>query len=536
VISTTALTGIFGTLYLAGAAATAVTGALAWHRRRAATAAVALAVYMACLTADCLTEFVVLLANSGSLPQSLVLPAFRPIVPLAAMMPCALWVMSQAVARPDWRPSRRTVVALGTFPMFCVVAVAVNGSDGPLFRLTPHPGAAWPQWVGRPLYLPWGAALLGLTIWTFATLVRARRHSSPLLRRQAGALLVAMLAPTPGAVIQALLPQGSVPDLAPMSYVATGLISGYALLRFGLLQIVPVARGLVFDRLRDAVIVLDTDRRLIDVNRAGERLLRAARPELPTSLTGHLFDDLLPARKPVRIQAIGDGSDGEYEVDLPDGRMVLDIRLEPLTDGRGRPIGRVIVLRDITELYRLREHLAEQAVRDELTGLYNRRHLLDVLARELADPGITAGTGTGRPDLCVVMMDLDHFKSVNDEHGHLVGDALLAATSRALVEGVREGDVVARYGGEEFAVLLPGVTLEQGLRRTEELRQRCEEVRVETGSGTVGRTVSAGVVSIRGAVGEGGSGPVTPASLLTAADRALYRAKAAGRNRVVAVA
>jgi len=446
-------------------------------------------------------------------------------------MSAALWAMSRTTADPDWHPGRRVLAALAVFPVLTTVAVALNGSEGLFFRLAPHPDAAWPVWVPRGLYLPYTVVLLAFMVGTFRALVRARRHSSPLQRRQAGALLLGMLVPLPSTVLILSVPQGSIPDPTPLSYVATGLISGYALLRLGLLQVVPVARGLVFDRLRDAVVVLGEDRRLIDVNRAGERLLRAARPDLPASLTGLPFDDLLPVRRPVRIQALGQGADGEYELDLPAGRMVLDIRMEDLADARGRPIGRVIVLRDITELFRLREHLAEQAVRDELTGLFNRRHLMRVLERELAD------AGPDTPDLCLVMVDIDHFKSVNDEHGHLIGDALLAATGRALTGAVRDGDLVARYGGEEFAILLPGLSVEQAVARTEDLRRRCAAATVEStpasGSVPVGRTISAGVVGVRGLAGAG-SGPLTPAALLQAADAALYRAKESGRNRVVA--
>jgi diguanylate cyclase (GGDEF) domain len=305
---------------------------------------------------------------------------------------------------------------------------------------------------------------------------------------------------------------------------------GHLPVRHGLLQLVPVARGLVLDRLRDAVIVISHDGRLIDVNQAGNTLLRASRPDLPPSLSGLPFDQIIPAQRPARLQARGHGADGEYEVDLLTGRVILDIRVEELTDRRGRSLGQVIVLRDITELHRLREHLAEQAVRDELTGLHNRRHLLAALERELAT------TGADQPDLCMVMLDIDHFKSVNDQHGHLVGDALLAATAHTLADGVREADIVARYGGEEFAILLPGVCLEQALDRAQDLRRRCSAVKVITASGPVSRTISAGVVSIRDLATHDGAGRVTPQTLLHAADQALYRAKNAGRNQVVAAA
>jgi diguanylate cyclase (GGDEF)-like protein len=528
VLSTTALAATFAGLYVFGAVATGFTGAIAWHRRRGTPAAIALVVFMVSLTGCCLTELVVLLSNTGFLPPALLFAAFAPIIPISAMMPAGLWAMSQAVANQDWRPSRRVLATLSIHPVLAILVVALNGNDGPLYRVARHTGAAWPSFTPRSLFVPYLAILYLVMIWTCVTLVRAWWHGSPLQRRQAGAMLVAILVPIPANLVTLSMPPGTIPDLTPLSYVATGLISGYALLRYGLLRLVPVARGLVLDRLRDAVIVISHDDRLIDVNQAGDRLLRASRPDLPPSLSGLPFDQILPAQRPARVQSTGQGADGEYEVDLPTGRVILDIRLEDLTDRRGRSLGTVIVLRDITELYRLREHLAEQAVRDELTGLYNRRHLLATLEGELAV------RDADRSDLCVVMIDIDHFKSVNDQHGHLVGDALLAAIARTLADGVREDDIVARYGGEEFAILLPGVCLEQALDRTQDLRRQCAAVKVITAAGPVSRTVSAGVVSVRDLATHNGDGCATPQTLLRAADQALYLAKNAGRNQVVA--
>jgi diguanylate cyclase (GGDEF)-like protein len=524
------LAATFAGLYVVGAVATGVTGAIAWDRRRGTPAAIALVVFMGSLTGCCLTELVVLLSNIGFLPPALMFAAFAPIIPLSALMPAGLWAMSQAVANQEWRPTRRVLATLSVHPVLAIGAVALNGNDGRLYRVARHTGAAWPSFTPGSLFVPYLAILYVVMTWTCVTLVRAWWHGSPLQRRQAGAMLVAILVPIPANLITLSLPPGTIPDLTPLSYVATGLISGYALLRYGLLRLVPVARGLVLDRLRDAVIVISHDGRLIDVNQAADRLLRASRPDLPPSLSGLPFDQLIPAQRPARVQARGRGADGEYEVDLPTGRVILDIRIEDLTDRRGRSLGQVIVLRDITELHQLREHLSEQAVRDELTGLYNRRHLLAALEQELVS------IGAEQPDLCVVMLDIDHFKSVNDQYGHLVGDALLAATAHTLADGVREDDIVARYGGEEFAILLPGVGIEQALERTQDLRRRCAAVTVITASGPVSRTISAGVVSIRDLANHNGASRATPETLLQAADQALYLAKHAGRNQVVAAA
>jgi diguanylate cyclase (GGDEF)-like protein len=169
---------------------------------------------------------------------------------------------------------------------------------------------------------------------------------------------------------------------------------------------------------------------------------------------------------------------------------------------------------------RLQADLSQQAIRDDLTGLYNRRHLMRTLEGELAH-----ARETGRP-LSVVLLDIDYFKSVNDRFGHGVGDELLVAIAEALCSSVRQDDTVARYGGEEFVVLLPGVSQDQARNRAQDWRRRCAAASVSTAEGPLSVTFSAGVACFP----DSGTSSVV---LLNAADKALYRAKAEGRDRVL---
>jgi len=166
----------------------------------------------------------------------------------------------------------------------------------------------------------------------------------------------------------------------------------------------------------------------------------------------------------------------------------------------------------------LREKLRNQALRDPLTGLYNRRYMEDCLQRfvRLAD--------RENREVSVVMVDLDHFKKLNDEHGHAFGDAVLRDTAMAIVGGLRETDIVCRYGGEELVVILPDCNLDRAEDKAEALR-----LRIEALSQTHGAAISAsfGVAAV----------PYTSTGvtdLLAAADGALYKAKQNGRNQVVA--
>lgn len=168
----------------------------------------------------------------------------------------------------------------------------------------------------------------------------------------------------------------------------------------------------------------------------------------------------------------------------------------------------------------LRAILRHQSLVDPLTQLYNRRFLADALERELER------AQRAHAPVSVVLIDLDHFKHVNDVHGHDTGDALLAMVGTLLREAVRGADVACRYGGEEMLVVLPGCRHGDALERAEELRDRIARLTVAAPGGVrIGVSASFGVATWP----EHGAGH---AQLVTAADAALYRAKQAGRNRV----
>ena len=170
----------------------------------------------------------------------------------------------------------------------------------------------------------------------------------------------------------------------------------------------------------------------------------------------------------------------------------------------------------------LRERLRQQSIRDPLTGLFNRRYLEETLARELH-----LADRRDRP-VGVIMIDLDHFKEINDRYGHSAGDMVLRQLGRYLHEQTRGGDVVCRYGGEEFMVIMPDADLEQTRRRAEQHRETFGLLPIKFGGGQMATvTLSCGVA----AYPQHGT---TAEALVRAADLALYHAKHEGRNRVAA--
>lgn len=175
---------------------------------------------------------------------------------------------------------------------------------------------------------------------------------------------------------------------------------------------------------------------------------------------------------------------------------------------------------DVTERKRIEELLRIQAIYDELTGLFNRRHFMEKLQAEIAD------AVRYRYPLCVAILDLDHFKSVNDEYGHQAGDDVLAEFGKLVAERLRAGDVAGRYGGEEFAVALPHTQWKDAVKVLERIRKEFEEMSFSDGKGGgFSVTSSFGIAEID-------SNSAGIEQILDRADKALYKAKRKGRNRV----
>lgn len=173
------------------------------------------------------------------------------------------------------------------------------------------------------------------------------------------------------------------------------------------------------------------------------------------------------------------------------------------------------------EVRKAQRQLADMSIRDYLTNLYNRRYFKEVLEREC----YRAERDHAAFSVCI--MDLDFFKAINDTYGHSAGDAVLVETARLLSSSFRKGDVICRYGGEEFAVILYQTDIQKALAACETFRSALENKIVDHDGNSLQVTVSIGIETYDGRLAK------TPGELIDQADQALYKAKKAGRNRVV---
>ena len=327
-------------------------------------------------------------------------------------------------------------------------------------------------------------------------------------------------------------------DFTPMGFMIAGVTFTYAQLRHRLFDIMPVARHTIVDGMRDGVVVLDNENRVIDMNSSAQNMLRISIRQA----MGQLAAITSPVWHEIDHKTAGQ-SESNLEIYLGDGeeRKHIDLTVTVMIDKRGQAGGRLAIFRDITHLRKiegdlresnkellrkieeieaLQEQLRQQAIHDPLTGLYNRRFLEETLGRELAQ------AQRANEPMSIAMIDIDRFKTINDTYGHSIGDLFLIALGDMLEQKTRTGDFACRFGGEEFIVVMPGAPLEVAAQRINEFRQCFNAIKIDVAGKPVSITFSAGVAGfpLHG---------MDEKTIISEADRALYAAKEGGRNRVI---
>lgn len=282
------------------------------------------------------------------------------------------------------------------------------------------------------------------------------------------------------------------------------------------------------DQSEVGVVLLDSELRAQFINRAFRRIWRlsdeiAARRPAFVGLMYHGRDakafavpaDQLDSYVAEQTTLVRAGDEKPVDIRLASGD-VLRSRCKVLADG-----GRMLTYGNVSDLVRSAEEMAELAMKDALTGIYNRRYFMERLDSEWKR------LRRYKRPLSVLALDIDHFKSINDRYGHDVGDQVIVAIAKLCASHLRESDVVARIGGEEFAVLLPETDLASAIFAAERLRAAVAGRSVTTNAGPLSVTASIGVAFADWHA-------ESPAALLKRADQALYVAKRGGRNCIAA--
>ncbi len=421
------------------------------------------------------------------------------------------WLVFALQYTGRWGHSRRRLLcALAVEPVI-VLSLLASPSTRSLIRSYP-PGPQGP--VPKPhlgvLYWPHFLYTNALVLVGSAILLVAVMRVSRLYWRQSITVLIAICLPLLGNAMSSLqvAPFEDL-DPTPIAVSLAAWVLVFGVLRYRLLDLRPVARTLVVDTMPDAVLVVDAQGHVVDLNPAAQQLLgRSA-----TRALGGPADALLAERG---VEEFRDPGTYDVRLDAGDQHRDLEMLVTPLADARGATAGRVLVFRDVSERRELERNLRRLAYTDSLTGLPNRALFYDRLHQ-----GLVMSTRRGTR-LAVLFLDLDRFKVINDGLGHEIGDRVLGSVATRLRDCLRDEDTLARLGGDEFAILLPEIADPRDTRLVAD-----KLLAALTGS------ASNHELSVEASIGialfpEDGS---DVQQLLRSADAAMYRAKARGGAR-----
>jgi diguanylate cyclase (GGDEF)-like protein len=408
------------------------------------------------------------------------------------------------------------LLGLSIEPLFVILFLFTDSGHGLFF------GGEQTHSIGMiitsgPIY--WANIVYSYLLVLIACLLLIRRfnQTSGIYRKQLGTILVGIAIPWINSIIFifGLSPFPNA-DNTPFSFTFGGLIFSYALLRYHLLDIIPIARYVLIESMSDGVIVLDAQNRLVDLNPAARQMLDSSHPlkigepvETVLSLWPNLTQTFVGVNEIRAEVSIGDPP-----------QTYLDLKISPLLDAQHSMIGRLVIWRDITPLKKAQTELQELATKDSLTGTFNRRYFLEIMDKEIQR------AIRFRHPLTIILLDVDSLKSINDTFGHLAGDQALKSVVDIFRMHIRDIDLFARFGGDEFIVLLPEADSRQTQLTAERMIQALIEHPVEFETERLNVTVSMGISGLR-------DERDTPETIFHRADQALYAAKGTGKNHIM---
>lgn len=341
--------------------------------------------------------------------------------------------------------------------------------------------------------------------------IKIYRNSKGVIRRQALILLSASLLPWVTVFMNIFnIPAVSI-DFAPFALSLSILMFLFALLRFQLLNIKPMARDKFFQSTDNGVIVLDSNYKIIDYNPASVLIF----PNLNESIMGKDIRESFRGYEEI-ISSIINANETQFSI--INSNRTYKVKSVEIHETKASLIGYIVTVTDITKYIEMMDELSYIASRDVLTGVYNRRYFNELSLKELEN------ARTKRKSITMIILDVDHFKNVNDRYGHQAGDMVLKNIADVCQHSIRTNDILGRYGGEEFVIFLPNTTYVEAQVISNRILNNIESLEIIFNENIIKVTVSIGFVSIQELNNENMD------FLLSKADKALYAAKSDGRN------
>jgi diguanylate cyclase (GGDEF)-like protein/PAS domain S-box-containing protein len=349
-------------------------------------------------------------------------------------------------------------------------------------------------------------------------IIQQHIRSAPIYRKQSNWLVIGALTPLTFNFIYILrLIPDFQKDFSSLAFAFAGIAFAIGIFRYDLFDLMPIARNTIVENMQEGMLVIDQKGRLLDINPTARKLL------LPTKdiIIGNLLEKHLPEIK--HLLPKDDQASRVREFSIRRNRVLRNFegKLSVLRDNNNKRLGYLIILQDITERKKLHQQVERLASKDSLTGLHNRRHLL-----ELAQHEIYRSYRYKHP-VSLLIIDIDYFKKINDTYGHLVGDQVLVSFSDYLKKALRNVDIIGRFGGDEFVVILPETGSETAYSTAIRLCNTTRSSPYNTVEGEVRFTLSIGISSEDDVQKD-----ANLYSFIERANRALYRAKSLGRDQV----
>ncbi|MEK5479376.1 histidine kinase N-terminal 7TM domain-containing protein [Paenibacillus sp. FSL R5-0407] len=436
--------------------------------------------------------------------------------------PLSLMLVMYYVGLEKFITGRKLVLML-IIPAITLVMITTNEWHHLFYRdiyLNPNAPRPMMDIVMGEWYVVHGSYTVGcLLVGTFL-LLRYWNRRKNVLRRQVAALLIGFVLPGFASFLYLMKLTPYEMDLVPIIMCVTSFFYIWAIRTSGLMIVAPVAREYIFDSMRDGVLVVDPAGLLADFNPAAAMMI----PGLSSANIGKPVSELRLSEnfnEPVFDFHSDHNVTDEKEISWSIGQETCyyHIHSSPVINRRGRFVGKTITVMDVTERARMEEKLTMLASYDGLTGIFNRTFFMETARGKLA------AAENAKESFSLIVFDIDFFKHINDRFGHGVGDQALRHIAALGERYLMAGGLLGRYGGEEFVIGLPGIDLPEAAAAAEKLRREIENTPLNSAEGPIRITASFGVA-------EFGLSGQSLEELFMEADRALYRSKENGRNRV----
>ncbi len=303
-------------------------------------------------------------------------------------------------------------------------------------------------------------------------------------------------------------------DITPFGLLVLAILYGFALFKYEVLELREIVKSVVFEEIDEAILVVDNKNHLVEYNEAATSVFSWMNAD-NIGINVKAFDygvNLMNQEDSIfTMQVITDSINRYYEFRT----SILEVKNEI--------VGKVIFFRDVTLEKQMVEKLDQLASFDALSQVYNRRKLLEEAEKE----AIRAMRYYDH--LSVLMIDIDHFKNVNDQYGHLAGDEVIYNVAQIIKKKIRSIDIVGRYGGEEFVAVLSNADRENALKVAENIRKEIEMAKISYEEELITVTVSIGLAVVNAT----NQRAINIMAIINLADQAMYLAKEKGRNQVI---